>query len=213
MKRLLFGFCFVASLAIVLSAQDGFLGGLNGGNSGGGGGGSTPPGGANTSVQFNNAGAFGGFGTWNGSLLTINNVSATGNNLVSQSNGIDEFFVRADGFVGVQQLDSATNIHAGAFQLAPGGQYLFSDGVDYGAGLSRPGGAVLKTTDGGSGYSEHQAQDFKLVPNGASQPTCVAGIRGTIWYTSSANGVPDKMEVCAKPTTDIYAWIAMAVIP
>jgi hypothetical protein len=29
------------------------------------------PGGANESIQFNNSGAFGGFGSWDGSLLTI----------------------------------------------------------------------------------------------------------------------------------------------
>lgn len=31
----------------------------------------TEPGGADTSVQYNNGGAFGGFGTWDGSLLTV----------------------------------------------------------------------------------------------------------------------------------------------
>ena len=36
-------------------------------SSGGGG----TPGGADTSVQYNNGGAFGGFGTWNGSALTV----------------------------------------------------------------------------------------------------------------------------------------------
>ena len=41
--------------------------GPGGGGSGGGG----TPGGADTSVQYNNGGAFGGFGTWNGSTLTV----------------------------------------------------------------------------------------------------------------------------------------------
>lgn len=48
------------------------------GGSGGGGGGGTP-GGANTSVQFNNGGSFGGFGTWDGTTLSVpGTVSATG---------------------------------------------------------------------------------------------------------------------------------------
>lgn len=47
------------------------------GGSGGGGGGT--PGGANTSVQFNNGGSFGGFGTWDGTTLSVpGTVSATG---------------------------------------------------------------------------------------------------------------------------------------
>ena len=39
----------------------------------GGGGGSTPPGGANTNIQYNNAGAFGGSAnfTWNNAASTV----------------------------------------------------------------------------------------------------------------------------------------------
>ncbi len=205
------------SLAVPLSfgvaAQDGFHSGLNG-SGGSGGGGSTSPGGVNQNVQFNNSGAFGGFGVWNGSQLTIDNATSAGSrNFVLTSGGVEEFFVTPGGSVGAQGLDVAVNAHAGVFQLAPGGHYLFSDGVDYGAGLSRPGGAVVRSDDGSSGYSEHQAQDFKLVPNGTSQPACAVGVRGTIWYTSSANGVADKMEVCAKAAADTYAWRVMATIP
>lgn len=38
---------------------------------GGGGGGTTSPGGTSGQVQYNNAGAFGGFGSWNGTTLAI----------------------------------------------------------------------------------------------------------------------------------------------
>lgn len=40
-------------------------------NLGGGGGGGGTPGGANTSVQFNNGGAFGGFGLWDGTTFSL----------------------------------------------------------------------------------------------------------------------------------------------
>ena len=183
------------TLALVLTHGSGTSAQQSGGGTGGGG---TPttPGGASTSVQFNNAGAFGGFGTWDGSLLTI------GNSTISSG-----------GTVGGQSADFATNVHAQGFQLAPGGQLFFSNGVDYGAALERPGGAVVRTTDGGSGYAEHQAQDFRLVPNGVSQPSCDATVRGTLWYTSSGAGVADAMEVCAKSSLDAYAWRSMATIP
>ena len=199
-------------IPVTLIAQDGFIGGLNGVP--GGGGSSTNPGGSSGNVQFNNSGTFGGFGNWDGARLAINNPAGAGTRLLSLLNtNVELFFVSEAGAVGMQSADAAGGIHASFYQMAPAGQYYFSDGIDYGAGLSRPAGAVIRSTDGSSGYSEHQAQDFKLVPNGVSQPVCAVGIRGTLWYTSSANGVPDKMEVCAKSTLDAYAWRAMATIP
>lgn len=36
------------------------------------------PGGASGAVQYNNSGAFGGFGSWNGSLLSIPSLSVSG---------------------------------------------------------------------------------------------------------------------------------------
>ena len=51
-------------------------------SSGGGG----TPGGADTSVQYNNGGAFGGFGTWNGSTFAIPNAASNGI-LFSNANG------------------------------------------------------------------------------------------------------------------------------
>jgi hypothetical protein len=75
--------------------------GVGGSNGGGGGGGGTP-GGANNSIQFNDAGTFGGFGTWDGTTLTdpgnfiaIGNISAanlsgtnTGNITLGTPNGL-----------------------------------------------------------------------------------------------------------------------------
>lgn len=39
---------------------------------------SAEPGGSTTSIQYNNAGVFGGFGTWDGSLMTVNSVAISG---------------------------------------------------------------------------------------------------------------------------------------
>ncbi|BDV43453.1 hypothetical protein GURASL_23760 [Geotalea uraniireducens] len=42
-----------------------------------------------------------------------------------------------------------------------------------------------------------------------TKPTCDSTVRGTIWFTRSATGVADALEVCAKDATDNYAWKAL----
>lgn len=54
---------------------------------------------------------------------------------------------------------------------------------------------------------------LRLNTAGAVAPTCDSTTRGMLWYTASAGGVADKMEVCAKSTLDAYAWRSMATIP
>lgn len=46
-----------------------------------------------------------------------------------------------------------------------------------------------------------------------SQPTCAVGIRGNMWRTEGGAGVADTFEVCAKNSSDTYAWFALATIP
>ena len=43
------------------------------------------------------------------------------------------------------------------------------------------------------------------LPSG-TQAACSSTTQGTIWYTPGAMGVKDKVEVCAKDDTDVYAW-------
>jgi hypothetical protein len=47
-----------------------------------------------------------------------------------------------------------------------------------------------------------------LRPTG-TKPTCTAGRRGQLWFTSSAAGVADQLEVCSKTATDSYQWNAL----
>jgi hypothetical protein len=53
--------------------------------------GSGSPGGSSGDIQYNNAGAFGGFGDWNGSLLTVPGDLQINDDFVSY-NGVDSFF-------------------------------------------------------------------------------------------------------------------------
>lgn len=47
---------------------------------------------------------------------------------------------------------------------------------------------------------------------GQAEPTCDATIRGTIWYTAGGAGVADKLRICVKPSTDVYAWQAISTL-
>ena len=78
MRRLYIAALLMLSLVAINLAQT-HTGG--GGTSGGG-----TPGGAVNSVQYNNGGAFGGFGTWNGSTFAIPNAASNGI-LFSNANG------------------------------------------------------------------------------------------------------------------------------
>lgn len=159
--------------------------------------------------------------TWNNAAVTFEGLVvdatttalATGYPLRIKRNGSEVFSVRYDGFTSTQFLGVAGNIQAGTMQILAGGYTQYSNGADFDAGFARTGAAMKSLGAAAAGFSEFQAQDFRLIPNGAVQPTCDATVRGTLWYTSSGAGVPDKMEVCAKSTLDVYAWRSMATIP
>jgi len=46
-----------------------------------------------------------------------------------------------------------------------------------------------------------------------TKPTCGASTRGYIWREEGGAGVADKLEVCAKNSSDTYAWYPLASIP
>jgi len=46
-----------------------------------------------------------------------------------------------------------------------------------------------------------------------TKPTCNATTRGYIWREEGGAGVADKLEVCAKNSSDTYAWYPLASIP
>ena len=47
---------------------------------------------------------------------------------------------------------------------------------------------------------------------GNAQPTCDATTRGLFWLTEGGASVADAVEVCAKNSSDAYAWVALATI-
>lgn len=46
-----------------------------------------------------------------------------------------------------------------------------------------------------------------------SKPTCDSDARGSIWKEDNGAGVADTFEVCAKNSSDTYAWYSLATIP
>lgn len=87
-------------------------------------GGGGTPGGANTSVQFNDGGAFGGFGTWDGSELEIPASQAA--IILDETDGGGSTFLRLTSTTtadsGIQiEFDSSTGVDARIRQVTSGG--------------------------------------------------------------------------------------------
>lgn len=71
--------------------------------------------------------------------------------------------------------------------------------------------AGILSLDGGSGlgkfaFDVEVSRGLRLGTGGVSKPTCSVTERGKIYFTQSANGVKDALEVCAKDSADAYAW-------
>ena len=81
---------------------------------------------------------------------------------------------------------------AGTAGNATGGQLILGGGANAGTGER---GAVQ-------------------IEDGGTQPTCAAGIRGSLWYEAGGAGVADTFEICGKQAAgDTYAWRVAATIP
>lgn len=158
--------------------------------------------------------------TWNNAAVTFYGIvldmtdTVSGNSFPLQlkRGGAEQFSVRGDGLLASQSANFSTTVTTVDYRVLNGGTISFSNGVNFSAGFARTS-TGMKSGDTSTGYVQHEAQDVRLIPNGASKPTCDATVRGTIWYTSSAGGAADAMEVCAKSSLDVYAWRAMATIP
>jgi hypothetical protein len=114
---------------------------LTAASSGAGGGGA--PGGATTSIQYNNAGAFGGFGTWNGTTLalpTSAKISCPGSNTNAESFGA----AAAAAGLGATALGSQSSA-AGLYTTAVGQGASVAGGYSYATALGM--GATVTTSN------------------------------------------------------------------
>ena len=162
--------------------------------------------------------------------LTVNNGTSTGNILNLQDNGTNVFTVADGGDVLLYDLSSTNlNLSVDTWGVGETGTLGF-------LANSTQIGKVQMISDTSahvdmlfSGWKNNIATEFLRfdaetnivkIPNGGglqlatgTKPTCDSSTRGTQFYVAGGAGVADTMEVCAKATTDLYAWYPMATIP
>lgn len=72
--------------------------------------------------------------------------------------------------------------------------------------------AVVLSAIFASSQNYDTAQNYLRVASNATKPGCSASTRGSIWFTSSALGVADFVEVCRKSALDVYAWTTISLL-
>ena len=103
----------------------------------------------------------------------------------------------------------ATNTLQGAdtFRLTWSSTSVYGGTKD--VGLRRVSAGRLGIEDGSgtaSNTRDLQVRSLYLRPSEQSKPTCDATVRGSLWFTEGAAETKDSLEVCAKDSTDSYAW-------
>jgi len=80
------------------------------------------------------------------------------------------------------------------------------------AGGSKSIAFILSGTLVGKYKSDGTVGALMLEDTG-TKPTCDATHRGWVWMDKSGAATADTLEICAKNSSDTYAWYAMATIP
>jgi len=70
----------------------------------------------------------------------------------------------------------------------------------------------IRTGQNGLDAIAINSNGFKIYDTG-TKPACSSATRGYIWRDEGGAGVADKLEVCAKNSSDTYAWYPLASIP
>lgn len=166
----------------------------------------------------------GGFSAWNegGTVTWWGNESAAAASsfrLAMRGNGSAHRFALGSGASGNFLLASGSGkVGLGTSAPEPGGaDLLVRDAtaatgstqvvIQSGAGQDRD---LLQFQDGaGVATSRVTAVGAVVVRPEGARPACTDASRGTLWFTASGSGVPDKLEVCAKTVTDTYAWAGL----
>jgi len=123
------------------------------------------------------------------------------------------------GSFGVQNLPNCPYIKtidaSGTFGCGASGDFLtgsgtsdkiakWTNGTTLGDSIMSEGGTTISIGGDLSVGKIDSTGGIQL--NTGAQPACDLSTRGTLWFTQSASGVKDTLEVCAKDATDAYAW-------
>lgn len=161
-------------------------------------------GGTTTQIQFNNSGALSGaanFTFTSGSGQVTLNQAGNGNNTL----------------YGKRVTDSGPTGSLILYQNQAASVDLFK--VDVSGNTTMAGVLNLNSAGGSDGVLKLNPPDSAPTAGGAIQlttgtkPTCVEGLRGTFYYTAGGTGVADLIQICAKNSSNVYAWINFITIP
>lgn len=126
---------------------------------------------------------------------------------------VEKFWVTKSGPVMPSTMAFELNGDAGGIKL----QYRTSDGM---CGLHNGAAAWLGLFPGTgasgcsgtftTGADQIVSRSVQLNTTGIARPAASASTRGTLWYSKSAGGVADTLEVCLKSAADTYSWVTIA---
>lgn len=97
--------------------------------------------------------------------------------------------------------NASPNAAAVLFQTAKG----VSVTANNDAGNGTPTGLQVM----GDGHTKARAT-LALNEDGVAKPAAGEAYRGTLWYSKSAGGVADTVEICLKSAADSYSWVVIA---
>ncbi len=152
-----------------------------------------------------------GPGDADGAVNAANKLTSVGTGLSGIY--VEKRYVRKDGTAVMPTLGIAFGEYDGAtggfiYRPATGeGGISNANGAagiffNFGSGASRATGRFT----GGTLVSE---QYLHLNTSGAARPTADANARGMVWYSRSAGGAADTLQVCLKSAGDTYAWVTL----
>jgi hypothetical protein len=157
-------------------------------------------------------------GVWNNAnILHLSNVD-----------GAQEAYVRVENQTNLQQVSIlGSGATSGAVLLTAGGSSQGQVVVNsLGGGITGDGTLTVKTDSTGHqvkleavGASDTVRLHVNSIVPGigfetsGSKPTCDATARGYVWLEEGGAAAADTFEVCAKNSSDTYAWYVLATIP
>ena len=157
------------------------------------------PGGSPGQFQFNNT-TFGG-------ATNFTYTSATGQVTANQlANGNDVIY-------GKRVTDSSSTGNFLRFQNQTASSDLFK--VDVAGNTTVAGSLTMASTSGTDGILtvSSTASGGGVQLTSGTKPTCDTSKRGLIWYVAGGISVADTIQICAKNSSNSFAWINMATIP
>jgi hypothetical protein len=126
--------------------------------------------------------------------------------------------LKADNGSNVGEIGLFTSTTASPAAYGGGQMTMRSNGATSGISLIADdvSTAKIKMFAAGNGATDEVARvhstGFQIMTQNA-KPTCIAALRGTMYYTRSAALAADLIEICMKQADDNYGWVNFATAP